>query len=255
MGDIVRMHAMSLRPGLTAWLSMLAIVGAIAASRCVVAAVPLGPISSYLASADPVKGERRFLQCKACHVSKPGATYTVGPNLWGVVGRPVASQADFPYSDGLRAVGGTWDYDILSQYLRDPRAMVPDTGMVFAGIERAQERADLIAYLRTLSDKPVALPPSSSDEAGRAREEQSAAPKGGQEQDWQGLPPGPGREEVFYSCNACHSLMLVTQQGMSRDRWDETLEWMVEEQGMAEIEDAVTRDLILDYLSTHFGSG
>ena len=75
------------------------------------------------------------------------------------------------------------------------------------------------------------------------------------QQDWQDLPPGPGREEVFYTCNACHSLMLVTQQGMNRDRWDETLEWMVEEQGMSEIEDLTTRNLILDYLSTHFGSG
>ena len=106
------------------------------------------------------------MQCKACHVSKPGATPTVGPNLWGIVGRPVASRAGFPYSDGLRALGGTWDYDKLSQYLRDPRALVADTGMAFAGIERAQERADLIAYLRTLSDKPLALPPSSSAEAG-----------------------------------------------------------------------------------------
>ena len=133
--------------------------------------------------------------------------------------------------------------------------MVTDTGMVFPGIERAQERADLIAYLRTLSDEPLALPPPSSAEADRAREELIADAKEGQEQDWQGLPPGPGREEVFYSCNSCHSLKLVTQQGMSRERWDETLEWMVEEQGMAEIEDAVIRDLILDYLSTHFGSG
>jgi cytochrome c len=77
----------------------------------------------------------------------------------------------------------------------------------------------------------------------------------GPEQDWQNLPPGPGREEVFYTCKACHSLMLVTQQGMSRDRWDDTLEWMVEEQGMDDIQDVATRDLILDYLSTHFGSG
>ena len=188
-------------------------------------------------------------------VRQPGATPTVGPNLWGIVGRPVASRAGFPYSDGLRAVGGTWDYDKLSQYLRDPRALVADTGMAFAGIERAQERADLIAYLRTLSDKPLALPPSSSAEAGRGRDGGRAGPNRGQERDWQGLPPGPGRDEVFYSCNACHSLKLVTQQGMSRERWDETLEWMVEEQGMAEIEDPVMRDRILDYLSTHFGSG
>jgi cytochrome c len=77
----------------------------------------------------------------------------------------------------------------------------------------------------------------------------------GDEHDWQGLPPGPGREEVFYTCNVCHSLMLVTQQGMSRDRWDETLQWMIEEQGMSEFENTEMRDLVLDYLSKHFGSG
>jgi cytochrome c len=71
--------------------------------------------------------------------------------------------------------------------------------------------------------------------------------------DWGGLPPGPGREEVHYTCTACHSIRMVTQQGLNRERWDDTLEWMVEEQGMSEIEDVATRDLILDYLSTHFG--
>ncbi len=75
-----------------------------------------------------------------------------------------------------------------------------------------------------------------------------------QEDDWQGLPPGPGREEVFYTCKACHSLMLVKQQGMNRENWDETLEWMVEEQGMDEIDDQTMRDRILDYLALHYGS-
>lgn len=77
----------------------------------------------------------------------------------------------------------------------------------------------------------------------------------GEKHDWQGLAPGTGREEVFYACNVCHSLMLVTQQGMNRERWDETLEWMVEEQGMNEIEDIATRERILDHLATHFGAG
>jgi cytochrome c len=72
---------------------------------------------------------------------------------------------------------------------------------------------------------------------------------------WRGLPPGPGREEVYYTCTGCHSIRMVTQQGLSRERWDETLEWMVEEQGMDEIEDVALRDLILDYLADHFGSG
>lgn len=219
------MHATTFRPGLEKWLSTLVIVGAIAAGGYVIAAAPLDPFPSFLAIADPAKGEKIFLQCKACHVSEQGASHTVGPNLWGVVGRPVGSQTDFPYSECLKAIGGTWGYDKLSQYLLDLKSLAPATRMVLGGIERTQERADLIAYLRTLSDQPLAL------------------------------PPGPGRQEVFCSCNACHSLMLVTQQGMSRERWDEALEWMVEEKGMSEIEDAVRRDLILDYLSTHFSSG
>ncbi|MDX1402307.1 MAG: hypothetical protein R3245_10320 [Kiloniellales bacterium] len=70
--------------------------------------------------------------------------------------------------------------------------------------------------------------------------------------DWQGLPPGPGREEVYYSCQACHSLAIVKQQGLSRESWDETLVWMVEEQGMPE-PDPVERNLILDYLANHYG--
>ena len=72
------------------------------------------------------------------------------------------------------------------------------------------------------------------------------------EQDWRGLPPGPGREQVFYSCQACHSLAIVKQQGLSRESWDESLNWMVEKQGMPRLEPD-DRKLILDYLATHYG--
>lgn len=71
-------------------------------------------------------------------------------------------------------------------------------------------------------------------------------------EDWDGLPPGKGREEVFYSCQACHSLAIVKQQGLSREWWDDTLTWMVEEQNMAEL-DEEDRALVLDYLATHYG--
>ncbi len=67
------------------------------------------------------------------------------------------------------------------------------------------------------------------------------------------MTTGPGREEVFYSYNACHSLMLVTQQGMNRARWEETLEWMIEEQGMSEFADDATCTLVLRYLSQNYG--
>lgn len=68
------------------------------------------------------------------------------------------------------------------------------------------------------------------------------------------LPPGEGRDEVEGLCSACHSIRMVTQQRLSRDRWDELLDWMVAEQGMAEL-DAETRDRVLDYLATHLSPG
>ena len=241
------------------WFSTLLIISA-AASGQVIADAQLGRISPRLAIADPDRGQKVFLQCRACHVAEEGATQNVGPHLWGIVNRPVASLPDFSYSSSLKALGGKWDYEQLNRYLFHPVGMVPGTRMIFPGIKDAQDRANLIAYLRTLDDYPIALPQPTSSQSD-LQPEPTAKPSDPHAvakkplQDWRGLPPGPGREEVFYSCNSCHSLMLVTQQGMSRDRWDETLEWMVEEQGMAEFEDIETRDLVLDYLSTHFGSG
>jgi len=278
----------------------------------VLAVAELDPIAAKLPGADPQRGAKIFLQCQACHTASPGAAATVGPNLWQVVGRPIASQPGFEYSDGLKSLTGDWDYEALNRYLFQPAEVAPGTRMLFAGVKRVEDRADLIAYLRTLSDQPVALPAPVAtpgpvyggmpEGTGReavyftcrachaldqfdaermpredwaeiidqmVRKHGMAVPEDWArelmldylavnygpkpEEGWAGLPPGPGREEVFYSCNSCHSLMLVTQQGMSRDRWEETLEWMVEEQGMSEFPDAATRTLVLDYLSNHYG--
>ena len=73
-----------------------------------------------------------------------------------------------------------------------------------------------------------------------------------QQEDFGGLAKGPGREEVFYACDACHSIRMVTQQRLSRERWDQLLDWMVAEQGMAELT-ADERRVILDYLARHYG--
>lgn len=73
-----------------------------------------------------------------------------------------------------------------------------------------------------------------------------------EEQDWQGLPPGKGREEVFYACAPCHSLRLVTQQGLSQERWETTLDWMIDKQAMPEIA-AEDRKLIVEYLTEFYG--
>ena len=70
--------------------------------------------------------------------------------------------------------------------------------------------------------------------------------------EWDGLPKGAGREEVYGICGACHSLMIVKQQGLSREAWAETMEWMVEEQDMPEL-DRDTLDLVIDYLVEHYG--
>ncbi len=70
--------------------------------------------------------------------------------------------------------------------------------------------------------------------------------------EWDGLPEGAGREEVYGLCGACHSLMIVKQQGLSREAWAETMEWMVEEQDMPEL-DRDTLDLVIDYLVEHYG--
>ena len=79
-----------------------------------------------------------------------------------------------------------------------------------------------------------------------------AASGTGEAEEFGGLPAGPGREEVFYTCQACHSLAIVKQQGLDRDSWDETLVWMVEEQALDPL-DPEERKLILDYLTTHYG--
>jgi cytochrome c len=109
------------------------------------------------ASAD--SGRSVFNQCRACHVTEKGAKPTTGPDLWGIIGRDVASSPDFPrYSQAMKGQTGKWDYKHLIEYLRDPKKMVPGNLMAFAGVKNTQQLADLVAYLRTLSDQPAPLP-------------------------------------------------------------------------------------------------
>ncbi len=227
-------------------LLLLALTGLVAVK--VQAQPVVEPIESRLASADPAAGNNVFLQCAACHAAKPDAGVTIGPNLWNVVGREIAAEPGFEYSESLKQVAGKWDFATLNVYLFDPKLLAPEGRMPFAGVKSTDERAHLIAYLRTLSDDPVALPAATPGTISG-----SVASTADDADRWQGLPPGPGREDVFYRCRACHSLMIVKQQGLDRAAWDESLEWMVEEQGMTPIDDAATRERVLDYLAKHFG--
>ncbi len=121
-------------------------------------AEPEVPIEQLLAKADVARGENAAKKCAACHTFNKGGRPLVGPNLWGVVGRPKASEAGFNYSAAEKAKGGNWSIADLNQFITSPRAYIPGTNMTFAGIQRGGERADVIAYLNTLSDNPQPLP-------------------------------------------------------------------------------------------------
>ncbi|HET9717513.1 MAG TPA: cytochrome c family protein [Pseudolabrys sp.] len=116
------------------------------------------PIETLLAKASVEKGQATAKQCQACHTFEKGGPNRVGPNLWGVVGRPRASEPGFNYSAAMKNKPGNWTFDELNKFLANPRADIPGTAMTFAGLSRPEQRADVIDYLRTLSDNPVPLP-------------------------------------------------------------------------------------------------
>ena len=111
-----------------------------------------------LASADADKGKGGTKACQACHSFEKGGPNKVGPDLWDIVEREKAHAAGFDYSAGLKEKGGTWTYEDLDHFLENPKGYVKGTKMAFAGIGSPTERANVIAYLRTLSDSPKPLP-------------------------------------------------------------------------------------------------
>jgi cytochrome c len=116
------------------------------------------PIGNLLASASTQRGAQVAHECEMCHNLAKGEGAKIGPPLYGVVGRKVASEPGFNYSSALKAKGGTWSFDALNTWLTDPRADVPGTLMTFAGITSDHQRADVIAYLNSNSDHPLPLP-------------------------------------------------------------------------------------------------
>lgn len=116
------------------------------------------PIVPLLAAADPAAGEKVARKCEACHSLKKGGPNKIGPDLWGVVGRERASHEGFSYSSAMQEKSGKWTYQDLNHFLYSPRSFVPGTKMTFGGIKKTSDRANLIAYLRTLSDQPVPIP-------------------------------------------------------------------------------------------------
>jgi cytochrome c len=120
---------------------------------------PQVTLASLLTGADPAAGEKIAKKCKGCHTLNDGGANKVGPNLYGVLGRGIASIDGFKYSDALKAKSGeAWGYDNLNAFMTSPKTWVPGTKMTFSGVKKEGDRAALLAYLRQQNANPPPLP-------------------------------------------------------------------------------------------------
>jgi cytochrome c len=129
---------------------------------------PSQPIEVLLASASVEKGQQTAKQCGACHTFEKGGPNRVGPNLWNIVGSERGEGRGFNFSAAMKGKGGTWTFEELDKFLANPRGYIPGTAMTFAGLTRDQQRADVIDYLNTMSDKPLPLPKAAENKPAAA---------------------------------------------------------------------------------------
>jgi cytochrome c len=144
------------------------------------------PIAVRLQTADVAAGENSAKKCQACHSFGKGEPAKVGPNLFGIVMNHAAHMEGFKYSAAMmekNAEGMQWTFEELDRFLENPKAEVPGTAMAFAGLKKPDERANVVAYLRTLADSPVPMPEAPAAEAAAPAE--GAAPT-------EGAPPAEG---------------------------------------------------------------
>jgi len=134
------------------------------------------PIVHLLADADVAAGEGLTRACTTCHVFQADGPHRTGPRLWNVVGAHVGHWDDFSYSDAISGHGGNWTYENLNAFLYNPQYFAEGTRMAYRGVPGTQDRANLIAYLRTLSDDPQPLP--SQEEIDAVLAEHAAAAEG-----------------------------------------------------------------------------
>ncbi|HLY07442.1 MAG TPA: c-type cytochrome [Rhizomicrobium sp.] len=140
---------------------------------------PLPDFGTALAKADVAKGQQISHDCLQCHDLSKGGPDKIGPNLWGIVGRARASRSSYSYSSAMSSSHDPWTFEKLFRYLKSPQMVVPGTKMTFAGLPSAQDRIDLIAWLRTQSDSPVPIPPPAPAGAAKTPAGGKATPAAG----------------------------------------------------------------------------
>ncbi len=119
------------------------------------------PLATLLASADAARGQKGFKKCAACHKVDAGASGGVGPNLYGIAGKPKGAVEGFAYSKAMLEAANTlgpWTYESLNKFLQKPKAYIPGTKMSFAGLKKETDRADMLAYLKEISPDAPAFP-------------------------------------------------------------------------------------------------
>jgi cytochrome c len=172
-------------------------------------------LASLLASADPARGEEVFKKCAICHSADKGGPNLIGPDLYGVIGRKIASHEGYDYSDALKSKEGDWDYEKIDHMIESPGTFAPGTKMaMFPGLPDAKQRADVIAFLRTKNDNPPPLPEVEEKAAGGEKVseakpgEEKPAAEGGGDAAFLALiakaDPKQGEADAAL-CKVCHS--------------------------------------------------
>ena len=115
-------------------------------------------IAKLLALGDLVHGEKVFKKCSACHMIASDGKNMIGPNLWGVIGRKAGDYGDYKYSKAMVAYGKNWSFEEMNSYLIKPQAYIKGTKMAFAGLRKEKDRASVILYMNSKSEKPLPLP-------------------------------------------------------------------------------------------------
>ncbi len=115
-------------------------------------------VATLLASADSAAGQKTFKSCAGCHNAAEGKGAKQGPNLWGIVGRDIASVDGYGYSSALNEKEGVWDWDALNAFLLNPKGFAAGTKMAYSGLKKDGARANLMAWLNEQSGEPIPLP-------------------------------------------------------------------------------------------------